>query len=76
MFKVSILNPKRVLFQGEAWSVFVGGDQGEFELLEYHSPILSILNEGEILIDQKKFIKIKGGILRFHHNELVVLVEE
>ncbi len=33
--KVTVLNPKHVLFEGEAASVFLPGDLAEFELLDY-----------------------------------------
>lgn len=75
MFSVVILNPKRVLFEGQASRVFLQGDEGEFELLEYHAPIVSVLRKGRIVIDGVKFIKISGGVARFDQNALVVLAE-
>ena len=76
MFKVTILNPKRVIYEGQAQSVFLSGDTGEFEVLEFHKPIISILKRGEIVIDQKKSVTINKGIMRMSENELVALVEE
>ncbi len=76
MFKVTILNPKRVIFEGEAKSVFLSGDSGEFEILEFHKPLISILKRGEIVIDQKKSVTIDKGIMRMFKNEFVALVEE
>lgn len=75
MCKVLVLNPERVLFEGEAHSIFLQGDEGEFEVLDYHSPVMSLLRRGKILIDGKKYLAIKGGIARFFHNTLVVLAE-
>jgi F-type H+-transporting ATPase subunit epsilon len=76
MFKVLVLSSKRVLYEDEAWSVFVCGDLGEFEVLENHKPIISLLKEGDIVIDWEKSIPVKKGIVRMHKNELVALVEE
>lgn len=76
MFNVIILDPKRVLYEGMAASVFLQGDKGEFEILPYHCPIVSLLKRGYILIDAKKRLRIKGGIAKFQKNELVVLAEE
>lgn len=76
MFNIIILNPKKVLFEGMGKSVFLQGDRGEFEVMPYHCSIVSLLKAGSISIDAKKRLKIKGGIAKFHNNELVVLVEE
>ena len=75
MFPMVVVNPKKILFEGQATKVFLQGDKGEFEILEYHSPIMSVLRKGRIVIDGKKFISIKGGIARFDQNTLVVLAE-
>lgn len=75
MFPVIIVNPKQVLFEGQAERVFLQGDQGEFEILDYHSRIISLLRKGRIVIDGKISIPIKGGIARFNQNNLVVLAE-
>ena len=74
-FSLRILNPKHVVFQGEAESVFLPGDAGEFELLAYHVPIVSLLKEGEIVVDWKTRIPIKRGMVRFLGEECVVLLE-
>jgi len=74
--KVTILNPKRTIFSGSAESVFLPGDPWEFEVLDFHKPVISLLKHGEIIIDWKKGVFIKRGIMKLHNNELVALVEE
>ena len=76
MFKVTILNPKRTIYAGQAKSVFLAGDKGEFEVLAFHKPVISLLRKGEIIIDWKKSIAISNGIAKMYNNELVALVEE
>lgn len=76
MFKVTILNPKRTIFEADAKSVFLPGDSGEFEVLEFHKPIISLLRQGEIVIDGAKSVAIEKGVVRMYNNELVALVEE
>lgn len=76
MFRVTILNPKRTIYEGEAKSVFLPGDTGEFEVLELHKPIISLLRRGEIIIDWTKSVAISKGIMRMRKDELVALVEE
>lgn len=75
MFHMIVVNPQRVIFEGEASRVFLQGDEGEFEVMDYHGPILSLLRKGKVVIDEKKQIKIRGGVARFDHNMLVVLAE-
>jgi F-type H+-transporting ATPase subunit epsilon len=73
--KVTILSPKRVLFEGQAKSVFLTGDIAEFEILDYHVPILSLLRPGDVTLDWERKIPIKKGMVRFANNECVILTE-
>jgi F-type H+-transporting ATPase subunit epsilon len=76
LLKVRILNPKHVLFDGEAKSIFLPGDMAEFEILDFHAPIVSLLKPGNVLIDWTKSIPIKRGMVKFDRNECMILVEE
>jgi len=51
---LEIVSPETTLFKGEVDSVSVPGANGEFEMLNNHAPIVSILKEG--------FVKIRGTI--------------
>lgn len=75
-FSLKILNPKHIVFEGQVSSVFLPGDAGEFELLAYHVPIISLLKEGDIVVDWKTRIPIKKGMIRFTDEECVILLEE
>jgi F-type H+-transporting ATPase subunit epsilon len=72
---VKIFSPVSTLFDGMAESVFLPGDQGEFELLNYHAPILGLLREGHVTIDWTTRIPIKKAIVKFDENECVILVD-
>jgi len=74
--KVKILNPKHVLFDGNAKSVFLPGDLAEFEILDFHAPIVSLLRPGKVVVDWETAIPIKRGMVRFDKNECMILVEE
>lgn len=74
--KVTILNPKHVVFDGEASSVFLPGDKAEFEILDYHAPIVSLLRAGKVVLDWEKSVPIKNGMVKFDGNECMILVEE
>jgi F-type H+-transporting ATPase subunit epsilon len=74
--KVTILNPKHVIYDGEARSVFLQGDMAEFEILDHHAPIVSLLNPGDVVVDWETRIPIQKGMVKFDENECVILVEE
>lgn len=74
--KVRILNPKRVVFEGEASSVFVPGERAEFEILEGHAPIVSLLRTGNVVLDWQYVFPIQRGMVKFDENDCTILVEE
>ncbi|GMN06814.1 hypothetical protein MTsPCn5_22030 [Croceitalea sp. MTPC5] len=51
---LEIVSPEATLFAGEVTSVTVPGINGEFQMLQNHAPILSLLQEGNV--------KIKGDM--------------
>jgi F0F1-type ATP synthase epsilon subunit len=74
MIEVSIMNQAQVIFNGKANTVIVPGDYGEFEVLPFHWPIVSLLTKGEIIVDNMGF-PVSKGIVRFSGEKLVALVE-
>ena len=75
MFKATIITSGGALFEGEAWSVFLPGSTGEFEILELHRPIVSLLKAGKIIVDWEQEFPIKRGAVRMSGDELVAVVE-
>ena len=75
-FRCAILSPKNLVFEGEVNSVFIPGDQGEYELLAYHYPLVGLVAQGDIVIDGERNVPVKSGIVRFFANECTILVEE
>lgn len=45
---LEIVSPEATLFKSEVETVFVPGVNGEFQILDNHAPIVSILKKGEI----------------------------
>ncbi|MEY8849885.1 F0F1 ATP synthase subunit epsilon [Psychroserpens sp. XS_ASV72] len=48
---LEIVSPEATLFSGEVTSIAVPGVMGEFEMLNNHAPIVSILREGNVKIN-------------------------
>ncbi len=74
--KLTVLSPKQTIFEGNAVSVLLPGDLAEFEILDYHAPIVSLLRTGNVLVDGERKIPIQRGMLTFDRNECMILVEE
>jgi len=75
VFNLRVLNPDKMVFEGEISSLFLEGDTGEFEILPYHYPVLSLLKPGRMIIDWRYYIPLKKGLVRFFMNECVVIIE-
>jgi F-type H+-transporting ATPase subunit epsilon len=48
---LEIVSPEATLFSGEVSSVILPGLVGEFELLNNHAPVISLLKEGNVKIN-------------------------
>ena len=75
-FRCIILSPKNLIFENVVSSLFIIGDNSEYELLAYHYPLIGLVQKGDIVVDWKKRIPIRSGILRFFANECTILIEE
>ncbi|MCA0131449.1 F0F1 ATP synthase subunit epsilon [Winogradskyella alexanderae] len=58
---LEIVSPEATLFSGEVDSVTVPGVNGEFEMLQDHAPIVSILKKGHVKVNSKD-IQLKEDI--------------
>jgi F-type H+-transporting ATPase subunit epsilon len=74
--QLRVLSPRRVVFEGEARSVQLAGDLAEFEILDYHAPIVSLLRPGNVVVDGVHRIPINRGMVKFNDNDCMILVEE
>jgi F-type H+-transporting ATPase subunit epsilon len=75
MIRLIILNPKETLFEGNTESVLLPGDKGDFEILPFHKPIISLLRKGTIVIDGHREMPISRGVVRVRNDQIVALVE-
>lgn len=74
-FSLKVMDPDRVIYEGEVTNLFLQGDTGEFEILPFHYPVLSVLRQGRMIINWKYYIAVRKGIVRFFKNECVAIVE-
>lgn len=72
---VVIVSPQRVLFEGEAHSVTLPGENGVFEILPFHKNLISRLLGGKVILDNR-WVSIRRGSARLYRNQLTLIVEE
>ena len=74
----SLVSPERELFSGEADSVLVPGTEGAFEVQAGHSPLMSTLSPGMLIVrdgGNERKIYVRGGFADVNANGLTVLAE-
>ncbi len=75
MLDVYIYTPQKILFEGQAKSVILPGEQGDFEILNFHKNILSRIISGIIFVDEKGFY-VRRGVAKVELNTIVIVAEE
>ena len=77
--KIDILTLEKTLFSSEAKSVIVPGINGQFEMLNNHAPLVSILQKGTIYItdtnNKKNHINIASGSIEISNNKIIILAD-
>ena len=77
--KVEVLTLEKKLFSAEAKSIVVPGLNGQFEMLQNHAPLVSVLQKGIIQItdvnNQKNQIEINSGSIEMSNNEIIILAD-
>lgn len=71
---LEIVSPEATLLKSEVDTVFVPGINGEFQMLDNHAPIVSILGKGEVKFRGKSVSILEQHENRFNKiNDLYVL---
>ena len=77
--KLSIVNPRGVVFEGECEYVVVDGNNGQLAILENHIPIVVPIKEGFIKrVDNTNeyYYKLSSGLLEHSNNVITVIAQE
>ena len=72
---VTIVSLQDVLFSGAAQQLIVPGEQGIFEILPMHRPIVSLLLPGTIVIDEQQVLPIRRGVIKVAFDQVTAIVE-
>jgi F-type H+-transporting ATPase subunit epsilon len=79
MLHVHILSPEKKLFQGKAQMIGLPGEDGRFQILPQHAPIVASLGDGEIKLQDEqgndKIFHIQSGFVEVLNNTVNILVQ-
>jgi F-type H+-transporting ATPase subunit epsilon len=77
--KLEIVTPEKMIFSQNVEMVTLPGTEGDFGVLDNHSPLVSELREGEIAIysnqnsEPSQKLNIKGGVAQVSAETCTVL---
>lgn len=78
--KAHILTPKGVLFEGDVEGVQMPGVEGGFEVRVDHSPFVSLLDIGKLVVkttgSSDLVFAISGGFTEVKDNTIIVMAEQ
>ena len=78
---LEILTPEKKMFSGTVYGVQLPGEDGMFEVLEKHAPLVAALRDGNLKILKDKSAgnianyTIRSGFVEVIDNKVSVLVE-
>lgn len=79
-FYAQLLTPNGPLYEGDVTGVQVPGSEGNFEILFNHSPIVSTLGIGKVVIKKEdnteSVYAVSGGFVEMNNNKLTLLAEK
>jgi len=78
-FKLEILTPDGVIYDGEAVGVVLPGEEGEFGVLAGHASLTTLLEAGVVDVEKEdksvESIVINWGVAQVNEGKVVILVE-
>jgi F-type H+-transporting ATPase subunit epsilon len=78
-FKLEIVTPEKVVFQGDALSLSAPGVMGGFQVLYNHAPMLAEIGVGKIKLTEaggrEDFFATSGGFVEVLNNHVTVIAE-
>lgn len=75
---LTIITPDRQIFEGEVDSATFPGEDGSFQVLNNHAPLISALGKGLIRYrgrDGNDSVTVEGGVVEVLKNNITVLAE-
>lgn len=77
--KLEIITPEENVFSGEVEVVTLPGNNGSFQVLKDHAPLVSTLQKGDLVYvagGKTETLVVVGGVVQVLNNHVLVLAEE
>ena len=79
-FTIEIVTPEKQFFAGEVSSVIAPGQDGLFQVLKNHAPLLAALRGGQVKLEiageENKTFTIADGFFEVSDNKAILLAED
>jgi F0F1-type ATP synthase epsilon subunit len=75
MLDVQLISTEEIVFEGRANSLVFPGENGVFEIMPYHKPLVSRLVAGNVVIDGRLY-PIRRGLVGVNRNKATIIVEK
>ena len=81
MLHFELVTPEKLLRSEEVYQVVVPGTEGDFGVLQGHTPFMSTVRDGNLAIyktdkSEPELLPVKGGFAEVNENGLTVLAEQ
>ena len=75
---LEILTPEKKVFEGEVSIVTFPGEDGSFQVMDHHAPLVSLLKAGTVEYKGKEGshqLLVTGGVVEVLKNKVIVLAD-
>lgn len=81
MLHFELVTPEKLLRSEEVYQVVVPGTEGDFGVLQGHTPFMSTVRDGNLAIyktdkSEPELLPVKGGFAEVNEKGLTVLAEQ
>lgn len=77
--RVTVISPRRAIFDGDAASVVAPAYDGEVGILPGHAPFMTLLGEGQLTVREPEGLEhqftVRGGFLQVVQDTVRVVAE-
>jgi F-type H+-transporting ATPase subunit epsilon len=77
-FRLEIVTAERMIFADDVNEVVAWGVEGQLGILPYHTPLMTMLQPGDLLIkkdNEEEYLAISGGFLEVRPDKVIILAD-
>lgn len=77
-FRLEIVTAERMVFADDVDEVVAWGVEGQLGILPHHSPLMTMLQPGDLLIkkgNEEEYLAISGGFLEVRPDKVIILAD-